>query len=90
LLQSNYASSLCSLTSASVAAAREAEIPLEQSCENISNLLKAINDAGKLSYKGPAAAAALGGGGGGNRVRGRVLIGQEAVAALLDVLFLIK
>ena len=86
MLLSNYASSLCLLTSASVAAAREAEIPLEHSCMNISDLLKAIDDAGMLSYKDPAAAAA----GGSNRVRGRAIIGQDAVPALLDVIFLIK
>lgn len=79
LLHSSYASSLCSLTSAAVTAAREADVALEQSCADISVLLKAIDDAAKLSYKE-----------GGSRVKGRVLIGEEAVPVMLDVLLLLK
>jgi len=91
LLQSSYAPSLCTLTTAAVAAAREAEIPLEQSCTNISELLKAIADAGSLSYKEKdAAAAADGASHGGKRVRGKALIGEQAMPALVDALLLIK
>jgi hypothetical protein len=48
---------------------------------NISDLVKAIEDAGKRSYKDPETA---------QRVRGRAIIGQDAVPALLDAIFLIK
>jgi hypothetical protein len=57
---------------------------------NINMLSKAINDAGKLSYKDPTAAPGGGGGGGSSRVKGRAVIGPMAVSALLDVLLLIK
>lgn len=88
LLKSSYAPSLCTLTTAAVAAAREAEIPLEQSCMNISELLKAIADAGSLSYRDSTAAASSSRG--GKRVRGRVLIAEHALPALMDALLLIK
>lgn len=84
LLQSSYATSLFTLTRAAVAAAREEEILSEESCVNISELVNGIDDAGKLNYKDTATTSA------GGRVRGRVLIGEEAVPVLLEVLFLIK
>jgi hypothetical protein len=89
LLQSSYASSLCTLTTAAVVAARKAEIPFEQSCMNIAELLKAIADAGSLSYKenNSSMGSSLYR---GKRVRGRSLIGEHAVPALVDALLLIK
>jgi hypothetical protein len=59
----------------------EIPIPLEKSCMNISDLVKAVEDAGRLSYEDPETT---------QRVRGRDIFGQDAVPALLDVIFLIK
>lgn len=79
MLQGSYVSSLCALTTAAVAAVRENDITLEDSCEIISNLVKAIDDAATMIYKEDR-----------RRVKNRTLFGEAAVPVMLDVLLLLK
>jgi len=60
---------------------------LEQSCANISALLKAIADVCMLTYEDDAADGPPHR---GKKVRGTALIGDQAVPALLDALLFIK